>query len=353
MSAWRQTTLAHFAQCLRSGLLSMRHPVSSAAARRGTAFHEFAERATRSMIEAGETAMPGEVGKELLAAVLSEPGFHVPPEEMDGLRAMVWNWCEHSPPLGNVALVEAPMRMEVAGREVTGRLDRVDVEDARLVVRDYKTGWAVPPVEEFERSFQPLFYACLLVYGETEWGEALGAGVEEVVTENIYPRLVGEDGRLVTRTAAHSRERLDDQLAYLEALVRRVEAAQAADEFEPTPGSWCEWCAAPAACPIAPVANPQAPTEDDPETLGAWLLVADRTVRDARKALRAHVKASEAPVRVGDMEWSFRKEERTTTDRDGLALGWEQAVYAGEQAGFDPSAYMRTSTSTRFAARKR
>lgn len=354
--ALRQTTLGYFAQCMASGDIAIRHDggPTSGPALRGTAFHAFAEAAALSLVESQEERMPGEVGKELLAAVMEEQSLNVPPEEMDGLRAMVWNWCERFTLDLPVVGVELPMAMDLAGHHVTGRLDLVLKDEATLVVRDYKTGWRVPPQEEYERSFQPLFYAVLLLHGATADGERVGDGFETVRTENIYPRLVGDDERLASRSATLTRERLDDHVSYLEGLVQRVQRRYDIDVFEATPGSWCETCVAPSQCPLAPELRPDSPPDppEEPGALAAWLVVADRVLRDARKRLKAHVVATEDPVPVGDSEWGFAKEERRTVDRERMLLEWEQAVYDGRQAEFAPAEFVHSSVGTRFGLRK-
>ena len=64
-------------------------------------------------------------------------------------------------PRGEVAMVEHRFKLEIAGAEVTGRIDRVDEDEDGLLIVDYKTG--KPKSQELaDESLQLSVYALAL-----------------------------------------------------------------------------------------------------------------------------------------------------------------------------------------------
>ncbi len=130
-------------------------------------------------------------------------------------------------PCGKVAKIEYHIDMEIAGIQVSGRIDRVDESDEGLTVIDYKTGR--PKTEEHaKKSLQLSVYALAM--------QKLG-GVKAVVFENLEDRTTVA----TTRTSA--------ALAKAEATIAEVAASIRAGKFDATPGFHCNWCAYQMLCP--------------------------------------------------------------------------------------------------------
>jgi DNA helicase-2/ATP-dependent DNA helicase PcrA len=130
-------------------------------------------------------------------------------------------------PHGRVALLEHKIQLEVAGAQVTDRIDRVDEDGEGFTIVDYKTGR--PKTQEHaDRSLQLSIYALAL--------QKMGP-VKSVIFENL------EDRSTVETTRA-SRD-----LQKAEKTIAEVAQKITAGEFDPDPGFHCYWCAYRMLCP--------------------------------------------------------------------------------------------------------
>ena len=90
-----QTFLKYEDRCPRSAYLYLKFrggPGAHALAR-GEAFHDFAARATATLIANDEPTIPHDVARAILDEVLTDRiDLVIPAAERDALRAMAWNW---------------------------------------------------------------------------------------------------------------------------------------------------------------------------------------------------------------------------------------------------------------------
>jgi DNA helicase II / ATP-dependent DNA helicase PcrA len=130
-------------------------------------------------------------------------------------------------PYGEVKEIEHRIDMQIAGVQVSGRIDRVDENEEGLSVIDYKTGR--PKTQEHaEKSLQLSVYALAM--------QKLGL-VKAVIFENL------EDRTTVTTTRESS------DLKKAEQKIAEVAENIRAGKFEAKPGFHCNWCAYQALCP--------------------------------------------------------------------------------------------------------
>lgn len=130
-------------------------------------------------------------------------------------------------PRGQVKVIEERVKLEVAGVQISGRIDRVDEDEDGLTIVDYKTGR--PKSQEYaDKSLQLSVYALAM---------AKQGPIREVVFQNL------EDGTTVGTS------RTPSQLTKAETKIAEVAQKIRAGEFEPNPGFQCSWCAYRMICP--------------------------------------------------------------------------------------------------------
>jgi len=129
----------------------------------------------------------------------------------------------------NVIAAEHKFSFKLAGREIRGRIDRIDqLEEGVVRVIDYKTG--IPKDRKFaEESLQLSIYAMAVAQ--------MNLSPRELVLANIQDNSYAVAGRTT--------KQLD---------TARQEIADAAEgisrgEFDPSPGSHCRWCDYKGLCP--------------------------------------------------------------------------------------------------------
>jgi DNA helicase-2/ATP-dependent DNA helicase PcrA len=130
-------------------------------------------------------------------------------------------------PHGHVAMIEHRIKLEVAGAQVVGRIDRVDEDADGLTIVDYKTGR--PKTQEHaDESLQLSIYALAM--------KSVGP-IKAVIFENL------EDGTtaLTTRGVADL-NRAETKIAEVAGKIRD-------GEFKARPGLHCSWCAYRILCP--------------------------------------------------------------------------------------------------------
>jgi hypothetical protein len=278
---------------------------------RGTAFHVFAERAVKLMIEQEEERIPPELAKELMAEVLRERGdLTVPVEEQDRLRQMAYHFAEGvwiDP--ARVIAVERKFVLPVGDWQVSGKVDFASMsEDGQTAeVWDWKTSFAMASYDDLAttmpdgrraaKAFQLLLYVLLLAYGYPEakgetcdacegsgrfyspdvGGERnpdcatcegrgyfatldppLGEHVQVFQGFELYPQYLFDDGIGKRGPLTVTRPELMDHMAWLEGLVEKLAGKLESWDFPAVPGSHCTECPARAECPLpSPPARPR------------------------------------------------------------------------------------------------
>lgn len=397
-----QTLLSHLDACSYAGYLYLKHKGhSSWPLARGTVFHDFAERATRRILDragtvddetldraqamADEEANPEAALRDFLAqagvgavrldhdeardlmqqVIRERVELNVPAHEQDALRAMAWNFASGhviDPP--HVVGVEAMLELEVGDWTVRGKLDRLEVANAEAYIHDFKTSRSVPSEEEFEGKFQPQFYAMLAAYGrfaepdadhpqtgipEARLGERVAEGLRCVHAIEHYPRFTyDETGELVNRRATYSHPRLTDFRETVAATLARLEHGLETNEWQATPSSHCGICPMEAECPIEPEVRGEVPapaTEADARALGEDVILLERRVGAIKRRLRAYCD-DHGELVVGDYEYGLTKREsRRVRDHESLRL-------ALERGGASPADHVAVTTTTRFDKRR-
>jgi len=130
-------------------------------------------------------------------------------------------------PHGRVAMIEHRIQLEVAGAQVSGRIDRVDEDADGLTIVDYKTG-RPKTQDDADKSLQLSIYALAMQKVAT---------IKAVVFENLEDR----SSMITTRDAG--------DLKKAEQKIAEVAGKIAGGEFDPKPGFHCSWCAYRALCP--------------------------------------------------------------------------------------------------------
>jgi DNA helicase-2/ATP-dependent DNA helicase PcrA len=131
-------------------------------------------------------------------------------------------------PRGRLAMLEHTFQCEIAGTGVTGRIDRVDETDEGYIIVDYKTG--NPKSQELaEKSLQLSIYA-------------LAMSASKPIKALIYQNM-GDNTAIVS-------QRSPESLHKAAAKVKAAAEGIARGEFEPTPGSHCNWCGYQSICPV-------------------------------------------------------------------------------------------------------
>jgi hypothetical protein len=367
-STFRQSLLARADQCRHSAMLDVKHDggSDSHAKQRGTAYHLFAEKMIRTLIEQGEPTLYARAEGEdavsaakqvasLSAAMVEEvldehPELALPVSEIDAVRVMAYHTAigfDLDP--RNVLAIEQQFHLEVEGHTVTGTVDVASqLRDDTLDVTDWKTSFNVPGESEFAGLFQTKLYAVLMMFGTPEGGLPIGDGINWIRGRQVFPRYLSDDGLLMTREVVFSRQELTDWRFDVERLVRDLAGRFESGDWPAVPGSHCSMCAAPQECPLPPKLRDYAGTVNTVEQASLALGAADRTsaaVNATRKEVREFAKRA-GPIRVGDGEYRWVETEKWDTDWEGLEEAVFEAVNFGQP--FDMSLYRKRKPGTSF-----
>ncbi len=151
---------------------------------------------------------------------------------------------------------------------LSGRVDRIDLRDGRLVVVDYKTGRSVPDTDDARGSLALAVYA--LAARQTLRRPAGRVELHHLPTGRVAAWEHTDES--LARHAARAANTADD----IEAAAGAVAAGATADEaYPPAPGRQCGWCdfrrhcpegrsAAPERAPWAGLADQHPPSPTDP-----------------------------------------------------------------------------------------
>lgn len=368
-----QTFLKYEDRCPRSAWLYLKFrggPPTHALAR-GTAFHDFAARATASMIENDEPTIPHDVAKAILDEVLTDRiDLVIPAAERDALRAMVWNWSQAtSIDPATIILVEQLMTWEVGGFTIRGRIDLALDEDGVLSIPDYKTSFNVPPQDDFEGDFQTQLYGALIAFGETADGERIGAGFQRFRFANVFPRYLREDdGTLATRSFERTREDLVNLRSDVETQLARLRRAIESGRWPAIPGTHCGECPAGHECPLPIAFRPDSEVPEsieEAQRLAEWRYTTQQQMKRVGRRLKAFAEREGVVIPIGAKRYlgfnvlTGERMKRKVLDESGakldgkvaLRLGVEGAVEYGHP--FDWNDYFEPYTTTKFEEIKR
>lgn len=382
------TFLRYADSCLHSALLYTKHRggAPSMHMQRGSAFHAVAERMTLALVEQGESslfaAQPGEdaavaarevasLSSAFVDEVLRErTDLHVSTGEADAIRVMAFHWAAATVLDPNRVIgVEQKFVADVGGREVSGIIDLAlaGPQDGLAEIVDYKTSFYVPEAESYRQSFQPRFYAFLLMHGfpvrKVDGVEvrdpSLGDRTQWVTTREVYPRYLSSEGNLRERDHVLSRTDVAQFRGDLERLIERVERAAADGEWPAVLGDHCSVCPARAECPITDTLRSWAGEVNTPEQAreaAAWADVQGERVAATNKELKAWANRN-GPIRYGkDLVRDFVLVESRSVKKKGGKSDWEglsEAVFRAAEFGepFQLGEWVKESGSTNFKRR--
>lgn len=384
-----QTLLKHMDRCPRAAYLYLKHGggAASHAMYRGSLFHLFVERTTMELVVRGEKTLyapqPGEDAVAAAREVASmtkgmvdelareRPDLLVPAAEMDRVRTMAYHWAvgmDFDPE--QVVGVERKFVLDLdCGWTISGKVDLATfLRDSYLGIDDYKTSMAVPAQEAFDESFQQRLYALLVLFGfpvEKVDGvevrlEPVGEHVAYVRGREVYPRAaLRADGSMVSREKTWSRTEIADFRLDVERTGEGFARALETGDWPAVAGPHCSECPAPAECPIPKHLRRFAGSINTPDQAAeawAWAMRVKDDVAATEREVKAFVKAREAPVRVGDVEYDFEVTESRALRKRGRDTDWDglqEAVVEATTFGtpFDVADWIRTQTRTVFKGR--
>lgn len=358
----RQSVLAQFDNCSFAGKLAFEQGQNnedspqSHATNRGTLFHMFAEQATSYMVANHESGpVTGDVARTMAQAVMLKrsPDYPIPAHEQEAIRLMAWNFGEGHPlNMFPIRVLEERYQLEINDFMVYGTPDLVEeIEPGVLLVTDYKTSLTIPSQEDYERKFQPPFYAVLVAHGHSfETGERLttDAPIKRVITREVYPRYTNSDGDLAERVQEFNQEQMADFMVALETVVARVEQAFETDNFPAVPGNHCGFCPDATQCPILNNPYRETPTSmaEAKEMAEAWHRK-DAERKRIFNVLRDYAK-EHGSIELNDThELGFKSvTQEEVINKDAL----KSHLWKG---GHTPGDFFKTRTSTRFGLRKK
>lgn len=228
-------------------------------------------------------------GKALDAAreKMKSEGIRLAQEEWNEVKEVLDTFISsHVFEPSQIAEVEKMERIPLdGGIQFWGVIDLLEVRDGLAAVTDFKTDFRVRSQAEVERDPQLARYA---------WMVARLYGYEEVACRLDFVRYGAV--REVTFGPA--------EISKVEpGILEAVEAIEADEEWNPTPGSHCSWCPWAEECTALsdlPVQPPR--TDEEAERLGGEILVLEKRLKD-RKAALSEWTAKNGSVVVGGQEF--------------------------------------------------
>jgi hypothetical protein len=242
------------------------------------------------------------------------------------------------------------MRLQLGDWIVRGRIDRAEVVESQLYVRDYKSSLAIPSQEAYETDFQSQFYALICAEGvvDEEGGQPIAKGLDGFHRIQEFPRWRSEEGPLISRYAYSDAGQLYDFKQTVISHLATLEHGLNAGEWQATPGSHCETCPAIRECPIPDDLRDVRTIATDGEAaeVAERVHFIDSESRGLKKGLRKWADDN-GPVPAGsDLIFDFRLEESDRViDKDELRAFIEEH-------GRQFSDFYKHTTSTKFEKRK-
>ena len=373
-----QSLLHHLDSCSYAGMLYLKYGGGGAASHamaRGSAFHHFAERATRRIMERAGVIDPDDLARaremssseEQLREWLQEQGVAtvqisvdeardlmqqvikqsadlvVPTAEQDALRAMAWNFATgHVIDPTKVVALETMLELEIDGWTVRGKLDRAELVEHEAFVHDYKTSRNVQSKGAYEKSFQPQFYALLVAQGvyaapeedhpqlnvrPEQYGKRVTEKGGPVHTYELYPRYTyQETGDLVNNEATYTQAQLADFKETLRSSLARLEHGLETNMWAAVPSSHCAICPSRADCPLPAEIRDEYPrpsTEEEARELAQWSVMFDHARKGINKNLKAWASESGVDIDLGNRYFTFKKVEQIRDERVAVSTRFQ------------------------------
>lgn len=171
-----------------------------------------------------------------------------------------------------------------------GIIDRLDGDDAKAIITDYKSDWQVRPQSDVERDPQLRRYAWL-VHSEYPYFQEFQVNLDFV-----------RHG--IVRTVEFGLDVVEETDRELVAAVDRLEATR---EFPATPGEGCGICGYAGQCPALKADEIRAcATPDDAQKVAAQLIILEKRADELKEMLKAYC-AVAGPVSINGVQWGHLK----------------------------------------------
>ena len=254
----------------------------------GIGFHAIQHRYVMALVE-NKLGQDQELAQQAFIAGAADVA--VPSRLLPELRNL-WEWHAESFELPLERFVAAEERGEVGDVGFTPDLVLAHPEANALEIIDLKSGWAPPLTEaEVKGLFQARVYS---KYAQDRW-----PGFSAYRFTIVAVRF-----RKATTVTFTSSE-LDAVELEIRAAIQTIEDAHRTNNWPYQPGPSCRFCELP--CPVADRSDvlPKRLSVQQYQQLGAWLLVAEKQLRSAKKLMKASC-AAYGPLMVNGVEWNNR-----------------------------------------------
>lgn len=395
------TRLKHYQGCPRAGFFALEYDApQNVRMLFGSMAHRIFEKATNLMLAEGESTVPGELVKVLVAEELADS--QLPVAEHDRLREQAYRWAEHTTinPARTVA-VEQLVSLEIGGWRLRCKLDYAELGEDGLSIRvdDYKTSPGAPAYDELGRKrpgtepgsimaakeFQLVCYALAAAFGEpvrvdeepclncdsapeapdfctscagTGWCRVetldptpLAGAVQRFDLRLVFPGIKSDLTGMVYRSLSLTRLELAEYRESIEVTLANLERSIETGDWPALQGDEaCKECPAKKLCPIPRELHDHAGEINTVEELceASEVFEQVKAEQSARRAeIAAFIKGHKLPeVRFGATKaWrTVYSESERIERRDEMWEAIERAVMFGEP--FDKRRFVRLVGST-------
>lgn len=204
----------------------------------------------------------------------------------------VWDWHAESFELALERFVAAEERGQTGDTGFTPDLVLAHPERNSIEVLDFKSGWHPPLTEaELKGLFQARFYSR---YAQERWPHF--SSYEFTLVAVRFRKAV---------TVSYTPAELDQVELEVRAAIATIQEANKTGQWPATAGPSCHFCEL--ACPLVDqaVTLPKRLTPQQYQQLGAWLLVAEKQLKSAKKLMKASC-AAYGPLEVNGVVWDNR-----------------------------------------------
>jgi hypothetical protein len=339
----------------------------------------------RDWIEAEEryytgTEVPAQLS-EMTGAVVDEvldgsPELVLRQSDADAVRAMAYHLAIGlDVPPEQVLGIERPFETMVGGEKVTATVDLLyEVDAETLGIVDYKSGFGVPALDEFEHGFYGFQLRLYSWIATLEMG-----GYSRVEARCLFPRYLDSDGRVRERRLVLDKQRLQEfgrdmarlvrkTQGFFEVLTRNVYEARLGTEetlaakrvehgqkWPAVAGDHCTYCPCEPECPIPAHLRRWAGQIQEPEHAAEALEWSDRMsdrVRATREEARRFVEKY-GPVGAGDYVYELVVSESQGLRKKSGRSDWEGMAEAVAAGTFVREEWVKPQVATRLVRTKR
>ena len=271
--------------------------------------------------------------KSIARRVYAERGVGIPLTALDAALEIVERYAmSHAIDLDHLVGTEIwlpvpPATVQLAGRDVLGRVDELYVSDdgTEATVVDAKSNYAIWTVDEARAKLQARVYPYLLFQSFP--------GLEQVTLVFDFIRWN------IERTVVWNRAESMEEGKNLEAL---IVAMQRPGRRPAVPGARCSYCSFTAMCPTFKSMKADGTSFtpislDDAVAVAAEITVLEPAIAQRRKALREWTN-QRGPVPVHGLEYGYFEHQTPTIDPEKFAV-W------AKKNGKDPFEYLRIGTT--------